>query len=121
MGEVESNGRPNACNQLRILTESFLGFVNGSEEKYAHLTDEDRDEVRNACHSAQQWLSDEQEKQTSLPSNVDPSLKIADISNRWSEVNKKCKPIVNKKKLEPKKEEEPAKTEEGAAEGAEAK
>jgi len=119
--ESEANGRENACNELRKLTEEFLRLVNGSEEKYAHLTDEDRDEVRNACHSAQQWLSDEQEKQMSLPSNVDPSLKIADISNRWSEVNKKCKPIVNKKKPEPKKEEEPAKTEEGAAKDAEGK
>ena len=112
--EVESNGRPNACNQLRILTESFLGLVNGSDEKYAHLTDEDRDEVRNCCNSAQQWLSDQQEKQQILPLSADPVLLVGDISKRWSEVDKKCKPIVNKKKPEPVKEEEATKTDEGA-------
>merc|ERR1711916_214270 len=90
--EVESNGRPNACNQLRILTESFLGLVNGSDEEYAHLTDEDRDEVRNCCNSAQQWLSDQQEKQQILPLSADPVLLVGDISKRWSEVEKKCKP-----------------------------
>lgn len=111
--ETESNGRPNACNQLRILTESYLSLVNGSDEKYAHLTDEDRDEVRNCCNSAQQWLSDQQEKQQILPLSADPVLLVGDISNRWSEVDKKCKPIVNKKKPEPVKEET-TKTDEGA-------
>merc|ERR1712178_520721 len=91
---------------LRILTESFLGLVNGSDEKYAHLTDEDRDEVRNCCNSAQQWLSDQQEKQQILPLSADPVLLVGDISKRWSEVDNKCKPIVNKKKPEPVKEEE---------------
>merc|ERR1712054_682802 len=113
--EVESNGRPNACNQLRILTESFLGLVNGSDEKYAHLTDEDRDEVRNCCNSAQQWLSDQQEKQQILPLSADPVLLVGDISKRWSEVDNKCKPIVNKKKPEPVKEEEAKKTESAAS------
>merc|ERR1711991_1003341 len=109
--EVEANGRPNACNQLRTLTESYLTIVNGSDEKYAHLSVEDRDEVRNCCNSAQQWLSDQQEKQQILPLSADPVLLVGDISKRWSEVDKKCKPIVNKKKPEPVKEEEATKTE----------
>ena len=104
--EVEANGRPNACNQLRTLTESYLTIVNGSDEKYAHLSVEDRDEVRNCCNSAQQWLSDQQEKQQILPLSADPVLLVGDISKRWSEVDNKCKPIVNKKKPEPVKEEE---------------
>merc|ERR1712054_604371 len=111
--EVEANGRPNACNQLRTLTESYLTIVNGSDEKYAHLSVEDRDEVRNCCNSAQQWLSDQQEKQQILPLSADPVLLVGDISKRWSEVDKKCKPIVNKKKPEPVKEET-TKTDEGA-------
>merc|ERR1719333_315524 len=109
--EVEANGRPNACNQLRTLTESYLTIVNGSDEKYAHLSVEDRDEVRNCCNSAQQWLSDQQEKQQILPLSADPVLLVGDISKRWSEVDNKCKPIVNKKKPEPVKEEEAKKTE----------
>merc|ERR1712054_675261 len=112
--EVEANGRPNACNQLRTLTESYLTIVNGSDEKYAHLSVEDRDEVRNCCNSAQQWLSDQQEKQQILPLSADPVLLVGDISNRWSEVDKKCKPIVNKKKPEPVKRKEATKTDEGA-------
>lgn len=113
--ETEANGRGHACNELRKLTQFYLGIVNGSDEKYDHLTDEERDTVRKACGEADTWLSNLQEKQMALAPSVDPILKIKDISNKWSETDKVCKPIVTRKKPAP-KVEEPKKDEAAAGE-----
>jgi heat shock 70kDa protein 4 len=118
--ETEANGRGHACNELRKLTQFYLGIVNGNDEKYDHLTDEERDTVRKACGESDVWLSNLQDQQMALAASVDPVLKIKDISNKWSETDKVCKPIVSRKKPAPKveerKEEVPAaKAEEAAA------
>mgnify|MGYP005840947193 CR=1 FL=1 len=110
---AEAQSRPSAVTSLQNTLEKFKQWVNESQtdEKYAHITDEERNKCHDKCDEVSSWLYDMLDKQGSLPQSVDPVLKTEEIQNKIRELNTVIGPIKHKpapKKEEPKPAEAPA-------------
>ncbi len=124
--QQEAEDRPRAADNLREEIAANLAIVNSEDEKYSHLSDEDRDNVRSACEAAEKWLNEKLGLQADKNLYEDPIVKTKDIEQETSGLHTKCRPVVTKRKPAPpkeeKKQEDPApadesKKEEGATEG----
>lgn len=136
--QVEAGARPASVAKLQRNVEFYSNWLNTaqSDEKYAHITEEEFQRCRAKCDEVSSWMYDMLDKQGSLGQNVDPAVTVADLSAKSKEVTDCCNPVMHKpapKKEEPKKEEaaeaanagaeekaapEPMETEEKTEEGA---
>jgi heat shock protein 4 len=66
------------------------------DEKYAHVTDGERQQCHAKCDEISSWIYDMLDKQGSLPQHVDPVLKVADINSKNAELTKVCNPVMLK-------------------------
>lgn len=103
--QVEANSRQTTISSLKGSLETYKKFVQSSDDKYAHITDDERDVCRTACNSAESWLYEMIEKQSELPQSVDPILSVAQISAKQKEVADAVNPIMHKPKPLPPKED----------------
>merc|ERR1711871_1792554 len=71
------------------------------QEKYDHLTDEQRSEVIKKCDETTAWLDAKKAEQANLPKSVDPVLTIASLKEQRDSVKSVCSPIVNTPKPKP--------------------
>lgn len=118
MREVETNTRQKSINSFKGSLELYKGFVQSSDEKYAHITDDEKDTCRAAISSAETWLYDMIEKQANVAQNVDPVLTVAMVGEKQKELTGKVTPVMHKPKPAPeKKEEVKEEAKEGAEEG----
>merc|ERR1712232_1105449 len=114
---TEAQGRPAALSSLQANLEKYKQWLNESQsdEKYAHITDEERNTCHAKCDEVSSWMYDMMDKQGSKPQSADPVLKVADINFKNRELNNVCSPIkhkpIPKKKEEPKPAEPEGKTE----------
>jgi heat shock protein 4 len=113
--KLEAESRPAATSSLKASLEVYNKWVNESQadEKYEHITDEERATVRGQCDEVSTWLYGMLDKQGGMAANQDPVLTVALLNSKQKELVDKCKPIMTKKapkkkKEEPKKEEAPA-------------
>jgi len=120
----EAQARPAAVNSLQANLEVYKNWVNDSQtnERYEHITDEEREKVRTVCDEVSAWMYDMLDKQGGMGSNEDPKLTVADLQAKNKQLADTCTPIMNKpvpkrKKEEPKKEEQPAAPEEDKKQG----
>eukprot|EP00043_Microstomoeca_roanoka_P025140 m.7703 g.7703 ORF g.7703 m.7703 type:complete len:834 (-) comp5280_c0_seq1:41-2542(-) len=102
--------RPDAEKKLRhtiMLYRKFLDEQAAGDEKYNHLTEEDVKKVADQVNSTEQWLNAKVNEQNSLPKYSTPVLTVTDLENKAAEVERICKPVVNKPKpkVEPPKDE----------------
>jgi len=111
----EDEARPAAANRLRDEIGANLKVANSEEDKYAHLEDEDRDKVREACNAAEKWLEEKLDAQSERNLHEEPVIKASEIDSRVKDLHSTCRPIVTKPKPAPKKEEKAAADEEKAA------
>lgn len=105
--QMEHQERPAAVSSLQAALENFSNWVNesqGDEEKYGHVTDEEREQVRSKTDEIRSWTYDMLDKQGSLGLHVDPVLTIHQVKMKHKELVDKCSPIMNKPKPAPKKE-----------------
>jgi hypothetical protein len=120
---LEAESRPAATASLKASLEVYNKWVNESQtdEKYEHITDEERATVHGMCDEVSAWLYGMLDKQGGMAANQDPILTVALLNSKQKELVDKCKPIMTKKapkkkKEEPKKEDPPAAAETPAAE-----
>jgi heat shock protein 4 len=115
--QAEALGRPNAINTLQANLELYQKWVNDSQadERYSHITDEDRQKVRALTDSISSWMYDMLDKQGALGMNQDPVLTVAAIKTKSAELTMTCSPIMNKPM--PKKPKEEAKKADPPTEG----
>jgi len=111
--QVEVQMREATINNLKKSIQDYKSFVTSADEKYAHITDVERDIVRKACADEEAWIYDQMEAQGKLPANVDPVLTCNIISQHQREFQDKCRPIMNK----PKPQAPKPKPEENSKEG----
>lgn len=116
----EHEGRPKAAAALRESLSFYEQAVLGGDEKYAHVTDEDKTKVIEKVAKTQKWLDDGLVKQSEQPKNSDPKIHTADILKAKEDAQYVCGPIINKPKprtpapepaKEAPKEEKPAEAE----------
>ena len=118
MREVETSTRQKSINSFKGSIELYKGFVQSSDEKYAHIGDDEKDTCRKAISEAETWLYDMIEKQANVAQNADPVLKVAMLGEKQKELTGKVTPVMHKPKpAPPKKEEVKEEAKEGAEEG----
>ncbi|PWN47096.1 putative heat shock protein Hsp88 [Violaceomyces palustris] len=117
----ENEERPKAASQLRESINDFMSQATGGDEKYSHISEEDKQKVVEKCATVAKWLDDGLYKQSELPKNVDPKITSAEMLKKKEEVIFTCFPIMNKPKprvsttTETPKEEEAEKAKEEQA------
>jgi heat shock protein 4 len=111
--QAEAAARPNAVTRLQQTVESYKKWLNESQadEKFAHITDEERQKANEKCDEISTWMYDMLDKQGYLPTNADPAVTVADIQAKTTDLNNVVSPIMHKPAPKAPKVEEP-KTEE---------
>ena len=89
----EAEERPAAVKALKDKIRDYISFANSSDDKYAHITQEDRGKVRTVCDEAEAWVNDLLGKQGDVPRTADPAFKAADVATRQKALIATCKPI----------------------------
>lgn len=80
--QEEAAKREPARAALVATLEEYKGMVKSTEEKYAHIADEERDKVRAELQAAETWLYDLLAKQGELPLHADPVLTVQAIKDK---------------------------------------
>eukprot|EP00008_Paramoeba_atlantica_P008950 CAMPEP_0201475304 /NCGR_PEP_ID=MMETSP0151_2-20130828/747_1 /ASSEMBLY_ACC=CAM_ASM_000257 /TAXON_ID=200890 /ORGANISM="Paramoeba atlantica, Strain 621/1 / CCAP 1560/9" /LENGTH=847 /DNA_ID=CAMNT_0047855359 /DNA_START=88 /DNA_END=2631 /DNA_ORIENTATION=+ len=110
--QFEDKHRADCIKSVQGNVTHFSDFAKTEDEKYAHISVEDRQKVLDKCAEAQQWLNAQMEAQSALtPSDV-PVLKISDLRSKQDELYKFANPIMTKPKPAPPKEEKKEASEE---------
>lgn len=109
----EASERPVAISSLQRTIERYKNWLNASagDEKYAHITDAEKQTCHEICDEISSWMYDMLDKQGSLPANVDPVFKASVVYSKSKELMDVVNPIMNKPAPKPvveekKKEEE---------------
>ncbi|EPQ29913.1 uncharacterized protein PFL1_02586 [Pseudozyma flocculosa PF-1] len=96
--QKESEERPKAASQLREALNRYMEMVQSGDEKYAHISDDDKQKVVEKCATIAKWLDDGLYKQSELPKNADPKITSAEMLKKKDEVIYFCHPIMSKPK-----------------------
>jgi heat shock 70kDa protein 4 len=89
----ENDARPRAASQLREALNTYMSAATSGDEKYSHLTDEDKQKVIEKCANVDKWLNDNLAKQAEMPKNVKPKITSAEILKNKEEVQYVCGPM----------------------------
>ena len=104
----EHKHRDAAFAGLGALCAEYLEVANSTEDRLAHIGEDDRATLRAEANGAQAWLFDMQGAQGNQPLDRDPVVTVAQLETRTQELRKVCKPIAEKPKPKPKAAEKPA-------------
>ena len=85
------------CRQL----EEYKNLVKSTEEKYSHITDEERNKVREEVNGAEAWLYDLLGKQGDLALHADPVLTVGAIKEKQNALARIVLPVMNRPKPAP--------------------
>jgi heat shock protein 4 len=105
--QSEARNRDACVKTLKASLEEYKKWLvsSANEEKFKHITDEEKEKVRGACAAGEEWLYAQLEAQAKLDANQDPSLTTEDIGQQRRSLVDKCKSVINKPKPKPPKEE----------------
>ena len=113
---TESQNRPEAVTQLSQRLESLTRQLDTPNEKYDHITAEERKPVRDLIAESKAWLEKMLNEQASLAMTVDPVLKCSDCFDRIHNVEALFNKVMSKPKPKPKEEKKEEKKEEAPKE-----
>ena len=120
----EDLGRSDSIESLKKVITKYSDIAKNvntkDEDKYSHLTDEQRKEVVDKCDESRTWLMDLIAAQTAGGNKVEPVLTMSMMKEKRKHVKFICSPIVNTPKPKP-VEPEAAADAEAPADGAEKK
>lgn len=116
--QYEARTRPNALSMLQKTIEKYTSWLNTSagEDRYSHVTDDERAKCSETLDKASAWMYDALDKQGGLAANVDPVIAVEQIYAKNKEVNDTVSPIMNKPKPIPKKPKAEEKKQDEASE-----
>lgn len=103
----EAQERPEAVSKLSERLETVERLLNTPNEKYEHITAEERKPVFDLVAESRSWLSDMLNKQSQKNMTEDPVLLVADLRDRLHNVNALFDKVMSKPKPAPKKAETP--------------
>lgn len=107
--KYESENRYDAHLELTKAIDEYRLAATSDDPKYEHIEKEEKKKIIDKCASIEKEVSDLMNKQSTLPSHVDPVITVAQIKKYKQELDHFCPPILNKPKPAPK--EEPKKEE----------
>lgn len=97
----EHSSRPPAVEALKKQLELAKNFASSYDEVHSHITDEERNNVRNAINTAESWLYDMIAKQGDLNLTSPPVLTVDSITKKRNELFAISNPIMTKPKPKP--------------------
>lgn len=71
------------------------------DESHAHITEEEREKIRDVIHKTSSWMFDAQSHQADLPHHAEPVLSCAIITKKRNELFAVSNPIMTKPKPAP--------------------
>ncbi|KAG1751254.1 Hsp70 protein-domain-containing protein [Suillus paluster] len=101
----EAEDRPKAMAHLRAALNDYISQATSSDEKFAHISESEKQKVVERCATVQKWLDDQTARQAERPKNVDPVLTSAEILKKREDVVYFAVPILTKVKPKPVKSE----------------
>ncbi|KAJ1921586.1 adenyl-nucleotide exchange factor sse1 [Mycoemilia scoparia] len=101
----ESEKRPEAARELRQNLTQWAELATSNDERFAHITEEDKQKVVERCESTQQWLDEKLSKQEGRAKHDAPVVFSHEILQKKQELISFATPIMNKPKPQPKPEE----------------
>eukprot|EP00486_Rosalina_sp_Unknown_P006641 CAMPEP_0201571800 /NCGR_PEP_ID=MMETSP0190_2-20130828/14734_1 /ASSEMBLY_ACC=CAM_ASM_000263 /TAXON_ID=37353 /ORGANISM="Rosalina sp." /LENGTH=910 /DNA_ID=CAMNT_0047996839 /DNA_START=164 /DNA_END=2896 /DNA_ORIENTATION=- len=102
----EFEHRQQRVTNFKKLIFKYQQWVTTNDEKYIHIGEGQRKEVKKYADDADAWLTNQQIKQDRLKKYETPSLKCKDIDNQYRSLYDNCNKIVNTPKPKPKPKEE---------------
>jgi len=112
--KYESEHRLEFVNSLKKLITQYNQWTTTTDEKYAHIPDDERKKLVAECAAVDQWLASNLSKQESTPISDPPVITCEQIKQKRISLEGFASPIINKPKPkppEPEKKEEPKKKE----------
>jgi len=112
MRKYETDHRLEFVTSLKKVITQYTQWTTTTDEKYSHITEEERKKVSAECTAVDQWLSSNLSKQESSPISDSPIITCDQIKQKRSSLEAFASPIINKAKPkppEPEKKEEPKK------------
>lgn len=82
----ENEDRPKAASALREAINEYLSAAQGGDEKYSHISEEDKQKVVDKCANEAHWLDNALAKQAEMPKNVNPKITAAEMSKKREEI-----------------------------------
>lgn len=117
----QAQHRPNAISVLQRSIEKYKNWLNSAanEEKYAHITDDEKLKCHGKCDEISSWMYEMLDKQGVAPTYAEPAVTIAQIQEKNKEISDVVNPIMMKPAPKPKPvpPAEEKKKEESNAEG----
>ncbi|KAF9190690.1 adenyl-nucleotide exchange factor sse1 [Haplosporangium sp. Z 767] len=97
--EVEA--RANASRELKESINQLMSQATSSEEKYAHIPEEEKNSIVEKCSKAQTWIENKEERQSMLKKYEQPALTSSEIRKQREDIVYFATPILNKPKPKP--------------------
>ncbi|KAL1919826.1 uncharacterized protein VTP21DRAFT_1757 [Calcarisporiella thermophila] len=107
----EAEARPHAERQLRETIEQYIKNALSTEERFAHISADEKQQVVDRCEKARRWLNDVLHKQAAVPPHETPVVYARDILHEREQLVHFASPILTKPKPKPVPTPEQAKTE----------
>mmetsp|Transcript_38926 Transcript_38926/g.67368 ORF Transcript_38926/g.67368 Transcript_38926/m.67368 type:complete len:786 (-) Transcript_38926:303-2660(-) len=95
---TEAEGRPQAIEGLKKQLDLCKAFASKYGEDYAHIEEEDRDQLRKEVRNTEDWMYDMISQQGSLPNHAEPLLTAESINVKRNALFKVSNPIMTKPK-----------------------
>jgi hypothetical protein len=103
----EARHREEYVSQLKTFAVQCEMFAASTDEKYAHIAADKKNEVAAAAKGVQDFLNEELAKQDRLTPDQDPVLTCDILNVKLQELRNKCQPIMNTPKPKPKPQPKP--------------
>jgi len=97
----ESEARPNAARELRETINQLMAQATSTEEKYAHIPEEEKNSIVEKCSKAQTWIENKEERQSMTKKYEEPVISSAEIRKQRDDLIYFATPILNKPKPKP--------------------
>ncbi|KAF9559062.1 adenyl-nucleotide exchange factor sse1 [Mortierella alpina] len=97
--EVEA--RANASRELRESINQLMSQATSTEEKYAHIPEDEKNSIVEKCSKAQTWIENKEERQSMLKKFETPAISSAEIRKQRDDIVYFATPILNKPKPKP--------------------
>ncbi|KAG0045686.1 adenyl-nucleotide exchange factor sse1, partial [Gryganskiella cystojenkinii] len=97
----EAEARPTAARELREAINNLMSQATSSEEKYAHIPEEEKNSIVEKCSKAQTWIENKEERQSMQHKYEVPVITSAEIRKQRDDIVYFATPILNKPKPKP--------------------
>ncbi|KAF9546744.1 adenyl-nucleotide exchange factor sse1, partial [Lunasporangiospora selenospora] len=94
----EFEGRPAAAQELKETLNQLMARATSSEEKYAHITLEEKKPIIEKCAKALSWIENKMEVQSEKKKYQQPVVTVAEILKEKDNLVYFATPILNKPK-----------------------